>query len=50
MFVRVCVLTLLVGLVLVAVLWLLLHRNSWSPGGATDDEYNPTGKVSHANN
>lgn len=46
-FVSVCVLTVFPGLVLVAVLWLLLqrrHRALWTPGGVTEQSYNPTGK------
>ncbi|XP_071231044.1 integrin beta-8-like isoform X1 [Salvelinus alpinus] len=44
MFVSVCVLTFLSGLVMIAVLVLLLQRRSLPQGGATDTQYNPTGK------
>nr|XP_029502081.1 integrin beta-8-like isoform X1 [Oncorhynchus nerka] len=47
-FLSVCVLTFLPGLVMLAVLVLLLHRRSLPQGGATDQQYNPTGKdLSH---
>ncbi|CAB1320655.1 unnamed protein product [Coregonus sp. 'balchen'] len=47
-FLSVCVLTFLPGLVMLAVLVLLLQRRSLPQSGATDQQYNPTGKdLSH---
>lgn len=46
-FLSVCALTVLCGLVVVAVSRLLLQKRGWSPGDASmDGEYNCTGKVS----
>lgn len=46
-FLSVCALTVLCGLVMVAVSRLLLQKRSWSPGGTVEDVgYHCTGKVS----
>lgn len=45
-FLSVCALTVLCGLVVVAVSRLLLQKKGWSPGGATEDgDYHCTVKV-----